>query len=200
MSEKAEKIMKTIIYAHPWEGSFNHAILTSITKDLTDKKEEFQVIDLYKDGFNPAYSAEELKFYRLGETPYQLVKEYQEKLRQTTELIFIFPVWWFDLPAILKGFIDKVMLIGFAYSEDASHMLNGLLTHIKKTTIVSTSTADTEYIKNQGGNAIQGVFINRTLSDLGIKNEHTKWINFPGANITTDEKRKLFLQEIPYKI
>ncbi|MFB8734752.1 NAD(P)H-dependent oxidoreductase [Bacillus sp. SL00103] len=45
-------------------------------------------------------------------------KNYQEKLNQSTELIFIFPVWWWDLPAILKGFIDKVMLRGFAFLED----------------------------------------------------------------------------------
>ncbi|MEH7451213.1 NAD(P)H-dependent oxidoreductase [Gottfriedia acidiceleris] len=141
-----------------------------------------------------------MRLFSKGESPYQLVKEYQEKLSQTSELIFIFPVWWFDLPAILKGFIDKVMLFGFAYSEDEKGNLTGLLTHIKKTTIVATSTAEKEYLENEGGNAIQGVFINRTLSDVGIKNEHTKWIHFPRVNLTTDEKRKLFLEEIPHKI
>lgn len=192
--------MKTIVYAHPWEGSFNHAILTTITNDFKAKKEDFQVIDLYQDGFNPTYSAEELRLFSKGETPYQLVKEYQEKLSQTTELIFIFPVWWFDLPAILKGFIEKVMLNGFGYSEDERGNLTGLLTNIQKTTVITTSTADKEYLETEGGNAIQGVFINRTLADLGIKNEHTKWIPFGRVNLTTDENRKLFLEELPQKI
>ncbi|MEH7809906.1 flavodoxin family protein, partial [Bacillus safensis] len=67
--------MKTIVYAHPWDGSYNHAILTSITENLETKREPFQVIDLYKDGFNPVFSAEELKYFHKGETPYQLVKD-----------------------------------------------------------------------------------------------------------------------------
>ncbi|SNZ11375.1 Putative NADPH-quinone reductase (modulator of drug activity B) [Terribacillus aidingensis] len=193
--------MKTIIYAHPWKGSFNHAILSAITEDLKANGETFQVIDLYKDEFNPVFTAAELKLFNVGDTPYELVKEYQKKLNQATELIFIFPVWWWDLPAILKGFIDKVMLTGFAFLEDSkTNELKGLLTNIKKTTIISTSTTDKLYIESQGGNAIQGVFINRTLADLGIKNEYTKWINFSGVNLTTDENRKLFLEEVPQRI
>ncbi|PAF22339.1 flavodoxin [Terribacillus saccharophilus] len=193
--------MKTIVYAHPWEGSFNHAILTSITNDLEAKREIFQVIDLYNDEFNPVFTAEELKLFNKGETPYELVKEYQRKLKQATELVFIFPVWWWDLPAILKGFIDKVMLSGFAFLEDKeTGELKGLLTNIRKTTVISTSTTYKEYIESEGGNAIQGVFINRTLADLGLKNEYTNWIHFSGVNLTTDEKRRQFLEEIPQKL
>ncbi|MBR0580512.1 NAD(P)H-dependent oxidoreductase [Bacillus altitudinis] len=189
--------MKTIVYAHPWDGSYNHAILTSITEKLETKREPFQVIDLYKDGFNPVFTAEELKHFHKGETPYSLVKDYQEKLKQSTELVFIFPVWWWDLPAMLKGFIDKVMLSGFAFIEDQNTgTLQGLLTNIKKTTVISTSTTDKEYIESEAGNAIQSVFIDRTLADLGIKNESTKWIHFSRVNLTTDEKRKQFLKEI----
>ncbi|MEK4846189.1 NAD(P)H-dependent oxidoreductase [Bacillus sp. FSL W8-0183] len=189
--------MKTIVYAHPWDGSYNHAILTSITEKLETKKEPFQVIDLYKDGFNPVFTAEELKHFHKGETPYSLVKDYQEKLKQSTELVFIFPVWWWDLPAMLKGFIDKVMLSGFAFIEDQNTgTLKGLLTNIKKTTVISTSTTDKEYIESEAGNAIQSVFIDRTLADLGLKNESTKWIHFSRVNLTTDEKRKQFLKEI----
>ncbi|MGG0093531.1 NAD(P)H-dependent oxidoreductase [Bacillus altitudinis] len=189
--------MKTIVYAHPWDGSYNHAIMTSIIENLETKREPFQVIDLYKDGFNPVFTAEELKHFHKGETPYSLVKDYQEKLKQSTELVFIFPVWWWDLPAMLKGFIDKVMLSGFAFIEDQNTgTLKGLLTNIKKTTVISTSTTDKDYIESEAGNAIQSVFINRTLADLGLKNESTKWIHFSRVNLTTDEKRKQFLKEI----
>ncbi|PAF34062.1 flavodoxin, partial [Terribacillus saccharophilus] len=99
------------------------------------------------------------------------------------------------------GFIDKVMLSGFAFLEDKeTGELKGLLTNIRKTTVISTSTTDKEYIESEGGNAIQGVFINRTLADLGLKNEYTNWIHFSGVNLTTDEKRRQFLEEIPQKL
>lgn len=66
--------------------------------------------------------------------------------------------------------------------------------------MISTSTTDKDYIESEGGNAIQSVFINRTLADLGIKNEDTKWIHFSRVNLTTDEKRKVFLNEISQSI
>ncbi|MGQ4668278.1 NAD(P)H-dependent oxidoreductase [Metabacillus halosaccharovorans] len=116
-------------------------------------------------------------------------------------MIFIFPVWWWDLPAILKGFIDKVMLSGFAFLEDkTTGALKGLLTNIEKTTVITTSTTDKDYIESEGGNAIQGVFIYRTFADLGIKNDYTKWIHFSEVNLTTDGKRKQFLREITQEI
>ncbi|MBR0629404.1 hypothetical protein HER23_15400 [Bacillus altitudinis S70-5-12] len=183
------------------KGLLTNIKKTTVTEKLETKREPFQVIDLYKDGFNPVFTAEELKHFHKGETPYSLVKDYQEKLKQSTELIFIFPVWWWDLPAILKGFIDKVMLSGFAFIEDQNTgTLKGLLTNIKKTTVISTSTTDKEYIESEAGNAIQSVFINRTLADLGLKNESTKWIHFSRVNLTTDEKRKQFLKEISQNI
>lgn len=93
------------------------------------------------------------------------------------------------------------MLRGFAFLEDKNTgALKGLLTNIKKTTVISTSTTDKDYIESEGGNAIQGVFINRTLADLGLKNEDTQWIHFSRVNLTTDEKRKVFLNEIAQSI
>ncbi|MEH7728101.1 flavodoxin family protein, partial [Bacillus altitudinis] len=67
-------------------------------------------------------------------------------------------------------------------------------------TVISTSTTDKDYIESEAGNAIQSVFINRTLADLGLKNESTKWIHFSRVNLTTDEKRKQFLKEISQNI
>ncbi len=66
--------------------------------------------------------------------------------------------------------------------------------------MISTSTTDKDYIESEGGNAGQNVFINRTLADLGIKNEDTKWIHFSRVNLTTDEKRMIFLKEIAQSI
>jgi NAD(P)H dehydrogenase (quinone) len=59
----------------------------------------------------------DLALYAKGKTTDKLVLNYQEMLQETSELIFIFPIWWYDIPAIVKGFVDKVMLKRF------SHML-----------------------------------------------------------------------------
>jgi Putative NADPH-quinone reductase (modulator of drug activity B) len=100
--------MKTIIYTHPYSGSFNHAILQSLTDYFDRTNQEYQVIDLYQDNFNPQFSADELKMYSRGDTPYQLVKGYQDKIKASNELIFVTPIWWHNIPAELKGFLIKL--------------------------------------------------------------------------------------------
>lgn len=188
--------MKTIVYAHPWDGSFNHAILKSLTTHLEERNESFQVIDLYGENFDPVYTPEELRLFGQGETSYPLVKEYQAKLTASSELLFIFPIWWYDVPAILKGFLDKVFLPKFAYQEDHSGNWQPLLTHIKKATVVTTATYSKESLTKYG-DAIEGVLMNSTLNMVGIPKDHMKWIHFSEVNRTTDERRKAFLKELP---
>lgn len=102
--------MHLIIYAHPDEKSFNHAVLQTVTEVFIKHKTEFTTLDLYKDGFNPVLSLEELK----GESRDATLK-YRELITRATSLVFIFPVWWFRAPAIMEGFFDKVFVPGFAY-------------------------------------------------------------------------------------
>jgi len=116
--------MKTIIYAHPYEGSLNHGILTRLTDYFTQTNQAYHAIDLYQDDFNPRFSKEELQLFSRGETPYQLVKHYQQLISQSNELIFITPIWWHQIPAELKDFFDKVMLKDFAYSETPAWLID----------------------------------------------------------------------------
>ena len=109
--------MKTIVFAHPWNGSFNKAILDKVVEKLDETKEKYTIIDLNKDGFNPVITEKDLELYSQGKSADPLVLKYQEILKNTDELILIFPIWWMSLPAILKGFFDKVMTKGFAYES-----------------------------------------------------------------------------------
>ena len=54
--------MKTIIFSHPWDGSFNRVILDQVMKKLDETKEKYTVIDLNKDGFNPVMTEKELAY------------------------------------------------------------------------------------------------------------------------------------------
>lgn len=188
--------MKTIIYAHPWDGSFNHAILTQVLTNLEANNESYQLIDLYQDNFNPVFSPEELKTYGKGKTSYELVNKYQKMIKESDELIFIFPIWWYGLPAILKGFIDKVMLINFAYSEDDKGVLSGQLTYINKTSVLTTSTIYQSYIKE----SFLSTFMNGILNEIGLTTDKSQWINFDEVNLTTDDKRKEYLASLNDKL
>ena len=163
--------MKTIIFAHPWHGSFNKAILDSVTGKYDEMKEKYIVIDLNKDGFNPVMTEEELALYSQGQSIDPLVEKYQEILKRTDELILIFPIWWMSMPAILKGFFDKTMVKGFAY-EDSKTGITGLLNNIKTAKIITTAEAPKFLLHISGF----GFTIKKAnLGGIGVKN--TKWIH-----------------------
>lgn len=185
--------MITIVFAHPWHGSFNKAILEEVIKNIEQSGKEYCLLDLYKDQFNPVFSEEELAQFSKGVALDSLVKKYQEALKRSESVIFIFPVWWYDMPAIMKGFIDKVFLKEFAYRTGKTGLI-GLLTNIKRSTVITTSDGPKWYLKWIGGNVVKGGFIKNTLGGVGIKKAN--WIHCGQVTKITDKKRTEFLEKI----
>ena len=178
----------TIIIAHPWDGSFNKAILKEITTQVPDH----YVIDLCKDGFDPVLSEQDLAIYNEGKSTDPLVKKYNEILDDTNRLLFVFPIWWYDMPAILKGFFDKVLLVNSAYAADDKSLT--ALRHISETYVITTSFASTEDIVEKFGDPIQGTWINATFEMVGFHN--AKWMNLGRIESSTEEERKAYLAQI----
>ncbi len=185
--------MTSIIFAHPWHVSFNKSILDAVIKNLKEYEKNYNIIDLNKDGFDPRLEEEELALFSEGKHKDPLVERYQSLLKNTDELFILFPLWWYDTPAILKGFFDKVMLKNFAYVETKIG-LKGLLTNIKKTTVITTSNSPKWYIKYFAGNSVQKLLINTNLKGMGIKN--VTWLHCGDTKKEALEKRKKFLETI----
>lgn len=133
-----------IIYAHPNPASFNHAILETISTELKKNKKAFKVRDLYKLKFNPILKAQELT----GSLPQEIKKE-QNYIRSADTLIFIFPIWWSSMPAMLKGYIDRVFSFQFAYDIMPDGTAVGLLQG-KKVFLISTTGASKEEYEKMG--------------------------------------------------
>ena len=164
-----------IIYAHPYDGSFNHAILEEVKAGLEASGRPYEVIDLYADGFDPRYTVEELALFSDGGTLDPLVTRYQELIKGAARLIVITPIWWNDLPGMLKGFFDKVMKQKWAYDPTPSGV-KGRLTHIEQMLVLTTSTSPTWHMRYLAGNAMGSVFLGATAKQLGIQGR--RWINF----------------------
>lgn len=99
-----------IIYAHPNPASFNHSLKKKIITTLETVHVPYTVIDLYAHNYNPVLSLKEM----MGDVSFE-TRKYQNLIKESTSIIFIFPVFWFRAPAILEGFLDKVFIPGFAY-------------------------------------------------------------------------------------
>jgi putative NADPH-quinone reductase len=179
--------------AHPWKGSFNWAIYENVLQALESTGGKCTTIDLNKDGFDPVMKETDLSLFSKGQTNDPLVRKYQDLLRESDWLVFIFPIWWFGVPAILKGFFDKVLLKGFAY-ESGKIGLKGLLRNIKRTTIITTSESPTLFIKFFAGNPIKRVVIRGTLNMVGVRN--VAWLNHGRTTSGTSGKREAFLKKV----
>lgn len=179
--------MVTIVFSHPWYGSFNKAILDVICSELDKQNRPYEVLDLYKDKFNPVFSEEELAVYNQGKALDPLITRYQNIIKSSDEIVFIFPNWWNTMPAILKGFFDKVLLKDFAFNYEGG--FNALLT-IEKSTVITTSEHPSPNFKNM----IEQSFIGDMLNPVGIRN--ATWLSCEGTSKGTDAQRGEFLQRV----
>lgn len=111
-----------IVYAHPRRESFSYALLNTVENQLKANGHEVVVRDLYQINFNPilqgrdAIHIEDGKFVRESASyPADVLVE-QQYILESDLLIYIFPIWWNGMPAIMKGYVDRVFQHGFAYS------------------------------------------------------------------------------------
>ncbi len=136
-----------VVYAHPYSKSFNQAVLESFTKGLQSKGHAVEILDLYARGFNPLLTAGDLASLQGGKVSADIKAE-QEKVSGAEGLAFIFPLWWSSMPAILKGWIDRVFSQGFAYAFGQEGPL-GLLKH-RKVLLINTCGADQAHMEQSG--------------------------------------------------
>lgn len=190
MTETEKSIDTLIVYCHPYEMSLSAAVLTAVEAGLDRAGRSFEVCDLYADGFDPVLRAPDLALYGEGGTNDELVRRYQGQLSRARHLVLVAPVWWNDIPAMLKGWIDKVMLVGFSW-EATGHGLSGTLGRVIESVDVFTTSAEpTEHLRA----AIMATLMDGTFAQLGV--ERRSWHNFGGIDLSTPEDRKGWLAEV----
>jgi NAD(P)H dehydrogenase (quinone) len=124
-----------IIYAHPNESSLNNQLLKNVIESLQKEQQEIEIRDLYKIQFNPVLSLADMEGQRIGKVD-AIVQQEQDYISWADHLVFIYPIWWTGMPAIMKGYIDRVFSYGFAYRYDQG-VQRGLFTG-KMATIINT--------------------------------------------------------------
>lgn len=127
-----------VIYCHPVETSFNAALHQQVLQGLRSAGHEVDDCDLYAENFDPVMSREERLGYHevpANQTP---VQRYVDRLQWAEALVFCFPTWCFGLPAMLKGFFDRVLMPGVAFDISDPQNVKPALTHIRRISAVVT--------------------------------------------------------------
>ena len=194
--------MKTlIIYYHPHEGSFCSAIRDAVISGLEVGKHEYKLVDLGLDEFDPVMRAKDLKAFamagRIGEEGLEgvdpIVLKYMKKLRWAEHIVMIFPIWWMSMPAMMKGFVDKVIFPGVVYKMEGGNLVS-MLSGLKQVTIITTMNTPSDVYKSMFNNSIEGSLIKGTFNKIGIHD--IRWISLNMVKQVGDEKRWVWLDEI----
>ncbi len=136
-----------IVYTHPVPDSFNRAILNATLKGLEAAGNDVQVADLYAENFQPAMTAGDFVQFKLKPMPTEIQAE-QARVEWSDGIIFIFPLWWWSLPGMLKGWIDRMMSYGWAWL-DPTDPLSGSLDERKILVMVTAGSSHKQLAKRR---------------------------------------------------
>jgi NAD(P)H dehydrogenase (quinone) len=128
-----------VIYCHPTETSFASVLHRTVLQALRSRGHEVTDLDLYGEGFRPAMSREERQEYEDPARYHETVAKYASQLAQAEAIVAVYPTWWYGLPAMLKGYFDRVWAPGIAFDIGADGVFEtDLLSHIRKLGVVTT--------------------------------------------------------------
>ncbi|WP_349956381.1 NAD(P)H-dependent oxidoreductase [Rhizobium sp. ZPR3] len=106
-----------IVVAHPNPDSFSHSIAAEVAEGVTASGAAFEIADLAAEGFDPRFTAADIAAHlREGPSPEDVVAE-QARIDRADALVLVYPVYWWSMPGLLKGWIDRVFSNGWAYDE-----------------------------------------------------------------------------------
>lgn len=127
-----------VVYCHPVETSFASALHQEVLANLRAAGHTVDDCDLYAEGFDPVMSREERLRYHDVPTNQAPLAGYVERLRKADALVLCFPTWCFGLPAMLKGFFDRLLMPGVAFDISDPANVRPMLTHIRRIAAVVT--------------------------------------------------------------
>jgi NAD(P)H dehydrogenase (quinone) len=132
-----------IVYCHPKEGSFTSAVRDTVLARLAARGAEVRIIDLYACAYDPTLSRQEWEGYLDSPRNRDRVAEDVAALQWADTLIFIYPTWWYALPAALKGWLDRTLLpdVAFLMPDGVNRTIRPGLTHIKRLGVFTTCGA-----------------------------------------------------------
>jgi putative NADPH-quinone reductase len=126
-----------VVYCHPRADSFCASLRDAVTEGLGAAGHEVELVDLYAEGFAPAMTADERERYHSEGANLDGIEAHVARLRRADALVLVHPTWWYGMPAMLKGWFDRVWVPGVAFRVGPG-AIEPLLTNIRRIAVVTT--------------------------------------------------------------
>ena len=188
-----------VIFAHPLGDSYAATLRDTVVAALEAGGHTVDLCNLYQEDFDPILSAQEWRDYENTSENTRAVSRQVERLRQAEGIIFVFPSWWYGMPAILKGYFDRVWLPGIAF-EFGPQAIRPLLMSIRMFGVVTTTGAPEWFTRIYMGNPSRKVLM-RGLARLVVAPRAERfWLALYGMENATDAKRTAFIEQVRKRI
>jgi putative NADPH-quinone reductase len=178
-----------VIFAHPVETSYAAALHTTVLQAL-GTRHEVRDLDLYAEDFDPRLTRQERLDYHDTTRNIAPVRHYAELMRWAEAVIFCFPVWCFGVPAILKGFFDRVLAPGIAFDIDGA-LVTPKLTQIRRIVAVATYGRDLWRVKIGVGD-LPKAQITRYFRWFCARDAKVRYLAHYHMNVSTPDSRAAF--------
>ncbi len=183
-----------VILSHPDESSLNHAIANTVCEQLKSNNHQVIFHDLYREEFDSILPSKEL-LRDASLTPE--IQKHCNEIATADGIIIIHPNWWGQPPAILKGWIDRVIRPGVAYefveNDSGEGVPNGLLV-AKSALVFNTSNTETSREKNVFGDPLESIWRECIFGLCGVTNFYRRMFNI--VVVSDSEERKAWLAEV----
>jgi putative NADPH-quinone reductase len=184
----------SIILGHPNPGSFNHAIAAVATDALRQQGHEVLLHDLYQEQFPPLFSAAELQKEAQLEP---IIARHCAEIAAADGIIIVHPNWWGMPPAILKGWIDRVLRMEVAYRFVANDKGEGVpvgLLKARSAIVFNTANTPEEREREIFGDPLDGLWKKCVFDLCGVRNVLRR--TFSVVVVSTPEQRAQWLGEV----
>jgi NAD(P)H dehydrogenase (quinone) len=184
----------SVLLAHPNKRSFNHAIAATVVEALIQKGHEVYFHDLYDEKFDPILPVEEIP--KDVTLPIE-IEAHCKEISEAEGIVIVHPNWWGQPPAILKGWIDRVIRPGVAYEFLESDKGEGVPRGRLKATsavVFNTSNTVTEREKMVFGDPLESLWKNCIFDLCGIPRFYRRMFNV--IVTSTEEQRRSWLKEV----
>lgn len=184
----------SVILAHPDPKSFNHAIARTAVKALRANGHDVFFHDLYQEKFDPLLPAAEIP--EDAKLPPK-IKKHCKEISIADGLVIVHPNWWGQPPAILKGWVDRVIRPGVAYEflegDSGEGVPRGLL-RAKAALVYNTSNTEYQREKDIFGDPLETIWKNCVFDLCGVTNFHRRMFNV--IVTSTPQQRKNWLDSV----
>jgi putative NADPH-quinone reductase len=185
-----------LVVAHPCDDSYCRALADAAERGLVAGGHTVDRIDLYEVGFRTAMSrAERLAYETDDPISDPQVADHAQRLLAAETLVFVYPTWWAGLPAIVKGWLERVLVpgVGFRFDERTGKVRPGL-SQLRRIVGVSTYGSPRWYVRlvNDAGRRI----LRRSLRMASGPRARTSWLALYALDTTTDDQRRDFLARV----